>query len=356
MTKNSPGSDDWKSTDDQPAAGPLIESYSQPGSGFERHEIWALGTLNVLLLNGDQEDAQAAFDCLTAIEQRLSKFLPESDVSLLNTLGSSRPVTVGKELLELIHRSREAWELTGGAFDPTIGPLMQAWGLVDLEARTPDSSELSRLLECRGMDLVEVDPETCTVSFTRPGVSLDLGAIGKGYAADQIANLLRDRGVKAGAILSGRSTVLAWGLPAEEESWQVEVCHPGNEDETLCRLDMRPGALSTSSAAERFVRSEGKTYGHIIDPRDGLPTSTIEGATIWTPQAALGDVLSTALFILGREALAENGCAEKLVRAWTPQGEAPRASIILAEKSSGSWGGVEWEAFHIGEPGFEASD
>nr|MCS5628817.1 FAD:protein FMN transferase [Planctomycetota bacterium] len=213
-----------------------------------------------------------------------------------------------------------------------------------------------RLLECRGMDLVEVDPETCTVSFTRPGVSLDLGAIGKGYAADQIAKLLKDRGVEAGAILSGRSTVLAWGLPAEEESWQVEVCHPGNEDESLCQLEMRPGALSTSSAAERFVRSEGKTYGHIIDPRDGLPTSAIEGATIWTPQAALGDVLSTALFILGREALAENGCAEKLVRAWTPQGEAPRASIILAEKSSGAWGGVEWEAFHIGEPGFEASD
>ena len=112
MTKNSPGSDDWKSTGDQPAAGPLIESYSQPGSGFERHEIWALGTLNVLLLNGNQEDAQAAFDCLTAIEQRRSKFLPESDVSLLNTLGARRPVTVVKELLELIHRSREDWELT----------------------------------------------------------------------------------------------------------------------------------------------------------------------------------------------------------------------------------------------------
>ena len=193
MTKNSPGSGDWKSTDDQPAAGPLIESYSQPGSGFERHEIWALGTLNVLLLNGNQEDAQAAFDCLTVIEQRLSKFLPESDVSLLNTLGSSRPVTVGKELLELIHRSREAWELTGGAFDPTIGPLMQAWGLVDMEARTPDSSELSRLLECRGMDLVEVDPETCTVSFTRPGVSLDLGAIGKGEAIRATAVALLGR-------------------------------------------------------------------------------------------------------------------------------------------------------------------
>ena len=87
-----------------------------------------------------------------------------------------------------------------------------------------------------------------------------------------------------------------------------------------------------------------------------MPTSTIEGATIWPRQAALGDVLSTTLFILGREALAENGCAEKLVRAWTPRGETPRASIILAEKSSGNWGGVEWEAFHIGEPGFAPSD
>ena len=233
---------------------------------------------------------------------------------------------------------------------------MQAWGLVDMAARRPKDDELARLLECRGMDLVEMDPGTQDVSFARPGVSLDLGGIGKGYAADQIASLLLERGVRSGAMLSGRSTVLAWGLPEREESWQVEICHPSDDDEILCRLSMSPGALSTSSAAERFLRSGQETYGHIIDPRDGLPTSAIEGATIWTRQAALGDVLSTAIFILGREALAEGGCVEKLVEAWTPRGEPPRASIILAEKSSGSWGGVSWEAFHIGEPGFEASD
>lgn len=356
MNKSSPGDIDWNAGEDQAPTGPLIESYSMPGSGFSRYEAWALGTLNVLLLAEDTGSAQAAFDKLNAIEQRLSKFLPESDVSLLNTLGASRPVTVGKELLELISRSREAWELTDGAFDPTIGPLMRAWGLVDMEARTPDNLELSKLLECRGMDLVEMDPDMMTVNFSRPGVNIDLGAIGKGYAADRVASLLRDRGVETGAMLSGRSTVVTWGLPADEESWQVEICQPGNEEEVLCRLAMRPGALSTSSAAERFLRSGGKTYGHIIDPRDGLPTATIESATIWTRQAALGDVLSTALFILGREALGEDGCVEKLVKAWTPPGETPSASIILAEKNPGSWGGVGWEAFHIGEPGFEAAD
>ena len=360
MDKNplSPGSGNrsWQSSTNRPGTGPLIESYSQPDSGLSRYEAWALGTLNVLLLRGDEQAAQAAFDCLNAIEQRLSKFLPESDVSLLNTLGSSRPVTVGEELLDLIQRSREAWEITGGVFDPTIGSLMRAWGLVDMVARTPGSNELSRLLENRGMDLVEIDPQTGMVSFSRPGVSLDLGAIGKGYAADRIASLLVERGVEAGAMLSGRSTVIAWGLPPGEKVWQVEVCHPGDEDGTLCRLSMQPGALSSSSAAERFLRSNGKTYGHILDPRDGLPTETIEGATIWTRQAALGDLLSTTLFILGRDALGEGGCVEKLVKAWTPPGEEPRASIILAEKDSRSWGGVGWETFHIGEPGFEHSD
>ncbi|MAM46715.1 MAG: FAD:protein FMN transferase [Planctomycetota bacterium] len=347
-----PGSRGWRSSEDQPGTGPLIESYSQPDSGLSRYEGWALGTLNVLLLQGDEQAAQAAFDCLNAIEQRLSKFLPESDVSLLNSLGSSRPVTVGGELLELIRRSREAWELTGGVFDPTIGSLMRAWGLVDMVARTPDSNELSRLLESRGMDLVEIDPETQAVSFSRPEVSLDLGAIGKGYAADRISSLLEEKGVETGAMLSGRSTVLTWGLPPGEKTWQVEVCHPGNRDEALCRLSMQPGALSSSSAAERFLRAKGKTYGHILDPRDGLPTETIEGATIWTRQAALGDILSTTLFILGRDALGEGGCVEQLVKAWTPPGEEPRASIILAEKDSRSWGGIGWETFYIGEPGF----
>lgn len=356
MNERSPGGENWRSADDQPAPGPLLESYSLPDSEFSRYEAWMFGTLNVLLFSKDDGAAQEALDCLNSIEQRLSKFLPESDVCLLNTLGASRPVTVGEELLELIGKSQEAWEITGGAFDPTIGSLMQAWGLVDMEARTPDSLELSRLLECRGMDLVRIEPETRKVSFSRPGVSLDLGAIGKGYAADRIAALLQKKGIEAGAMLSGRSTVLTWGLPCEEDSWEVEICHPGNEDETLCRLSMQPGALSTSSAAERFLRSDGKTYGHILDPRNGLPTETIEGATVWTPHALLGDVLSTVLFILGPDALGENGCIEKLVKAWTRPGEEPRASIILAEKDSGSWGGVGWETFHIGQPGFDVSD
>lgn len=356
MNKNSPASGDWKSPGGEPIKGPLIESYSQPGAEFSRYEAWLLGTLNVLLIKEAEDAAQEAFDCLNSIEQRLSKFLPESDVSLLNALAASRPVTVGEELLYLIERSRQAWELTGGAFDPSIGALMQAWGLVDMEPHSPDELELEKMLECRGMDLVEISPGTREVRFLRPGVSIDLGAIGKGYAADQVAALLQEKGVEKGAMLSGRSTVLTWGLPQDEPGWQVEICHPRDEDETLCRLEMQPGALSSSSAAERFLRSGGKTYGHILDPRSGLPTETIEGATIWTRQALLGDVLSTVLFILGREALGEGGCIEELVRAWTPAGEEPRASILLAEKNPGSWGGVSWETFHIGEPGFTAAD
>ncbi len=338
----------------------LLESYSEPDSGLLRFETLAMGTQNVLLLAGGDPGslrgaAQEAFEELDRLEQRLSKFIPSSDVALLNSLGASRPVRVGEDLRRLLLLSRQAWELTGGAFDPTIGELMRAWGLVDMEGRIPDDAEIQDLLSMRGMHHVLADPDARTASFDRPGVSIDLGAIGKGYAVDLIAKRIQARGIEAGALISGRSSVLVWGAPPGDARWKLEVVHPDDPEESLAVLEVEPGAVSTSGAyARRFFRG-GKEYGHVIDPRTGRPARGLKGVTIWTESAILGDVLSTALFVLGREALAPGGCGEKLAAAWARPGGAPRGSALLVEEAPGVWGGLKAETFHIGAPGFTLS-
>ena len=150
-----------------------------------------MGTENVILLAGDDEEhlrqaAAQAFATMERLEGMLSKFRPESDVSLVNILAADRPVEVGEDLLYLLKVAREGWRITAGAFDPTVGPLLEAWGLVDMEGRVPETEEVERLLRLRGMDHVIVDEEAGTVRFDRPGVMIDMGGIGKGYTADVV--------------------------------------------------------------------------------------------------------------------------------------------------------------------------
>lgn len=337
---------------------PLLESYSGPGSGLKRYEARGMGTLNVLLLGGADDNvlsrgAQEAFDVFARLEQVLSKFLPGSDVSLVNDLAAAQLVRVGPDLLELLKLAREAWELTEGAFDPTVGPLLKAWGFVDREGRIPSEAEIERLLAARGMSHVLVDEEKGTVEFDHEGVSIDLGAIGKGYAVDVMARHLKARGIPVGAISSGRSSVLAWGMPPGEECWSFEVVRPDDPAEALCTLQVEPGALSSSGAYERRFLRGAKEYGHILNPRTGYPATTVRGATVWSESALLGDVLSTALFVQGPRAAAPGGPLQKLADAWKEPGAESRVSALVVEDDPGSWGGLKVGTHHIGKAGFQ---
>jgi FAD:protein FMN transferase len=329
-------------------SGLLLTTYGE-GGPLRRYEHRALGTWNVLLLadpdparpEGADAAAAAALALLDRLEDELSRFRPDSDVSLLNALGADRAVPVGRALFEVLGAARAAWEETGGAFDPTVKPLLDAWGFPRGPARVPPGPEIERLLLARGMDRVLLDPADRSARFDRPGVELDLGAIGKGYAVDRLRALLEERGVRAGAVLSGRSTIAAWGAPPGGGAWTVEVAHPGEPDRAVAAIEMEPGSLSTSAAyEERFVH-EGVEYGHILDPRTGRPARTgLRSVTVWTESALRGDVLSTALFVLG----AEEGA--RLLRP--PE----RASALLVEDDSSAWGGLGVRALHSGPPGF----
>lgn len=320
-----------------------------------------MGTANVLLLGGAPEEelqagAQEVFDCLTRLEQSLSKFLPDSDLSLLNLLGATRSVGVGEDLYELLRRAREAWEITGGAFDATVGPLLEAWGLVDLEGHIPTAGEIEKARARCGMQHVILEEPSRRVRFDVPGVSLDLGGIAKGYAVDRCVSLLGSRGIPVAALVAGRSSIALRGLPPGEDLWRVEVVHPTEPDEVYRTIRVEPGVVSSSGTTERRFFRGGREYGHVLDPRTGRPARGVRGVTIWTRSALLGDVLSTALFVLGRDALVAGGVVDTLVRRWCAPGEEPRATVLLLVENPGLWGGIELVVHAVGRPGVTVLD
>jgi len=323
-----------------------------------------MGTENILLLEGSDRSAlggcaQSAFRLLERLERLLSKFLSDSDLSRLNEAAGRGPVRVGEELFEVLQRAQEAWELSRGAFDPTVGGLMVAWGMVDMEGRVPSPQERRRFVASGGMGLVRLDRAGGQAEITRAGVSLDLGGIAKGYAADRIVAQLKAQGVASGAVLCGRSTTVTWG--GTPSGWRFEVVHPDDPNETLMTVLAVDGAVSSSGAYERYFRRGVRQYGHVLDPASGEPARRLKAATVWTSSGILGDVLSTALFVGGAELLeplvgeqeanSESAGLRELVARWSA-GEAgsPRFAALLTEAEAGSWGGLRTRQVVLGPP------
>ncbi len=289
--------------------------------------------------------ASSAIQLMDRLEDELSRFRPDSDVSFLNELGAHRAVPVSRALFEILVLAKAAWEETGGAFDPTVGPLMDAWGFPRGPARIPADEEIQELLSRKGMDHLILDPEAHTARYDREGMAIDLGGIGKGYTLDRVVSLLQERGVPAGAVISGTSSIVLWGSPPEGNAWRIQVTHPEKPDAAVRILEVEPGSISTSGAyRDRFVH-EGIEYGHILDPRTGKPVERpIESVTVWTPEAVQGDILSTALFVLDPEA------GKRLLE------RRPRVSALLVEKApegSQASKGLSVRAVHSGPPAFQ---
>lgn len=345
----SPRTDNVIFNEDPTAGYRFLETYTGAGGGaLRRYEERLLGTRNAILLvdegagGADLDRAAAsAFELMMGLEERLSKFQPDSEVAQLNALAGGEALAVSDLLFELLLECRRYWELSGGAFDPTVGALMRAWGFDDHDGRVPSDAEIRELLKCSGMDRVELDEEKRIVRPGGSGVCIDLGAIGKGYIVDRAVDRLKELGVRSGALLSGRSTIVVWGSPPGAKRWEVGIANPHDPDEVLLEVAVREGAVSTSAAYERRFSAGGEDYGHVLDPRTGRPVESCLGVTVWTPRATAGDVISTTLFVLG----AGEGAARL-------PGLGPCTATVVEEDSS-AWGGLKWSVLCEGEAGLE---
>lgn len=261
-------------------------------------------------LNADQESAgtDAALEALDRVEEledQLTVYRVTSEVSRLNVLAAERPVPVEQGLFDLLQQAVTLFIETGGAFDITAGPLSRLWGFQRREGRLPAAAEIEDTLKQVGSDGLVLDADACSVQFARPGLEINLGGIGKGFALDQAAQLLTDHGVEDFLFHGGQSSVLARGRrrgATPETGWRIALRHPLRHEVRLAELTLRGRALGTSGSGNQFFHFGGKRYGHVLDPRTGQPAEGLLSATVLAPTATLADALATAFFVMGVEA------------------------------------------------------
>ncbi len=281
--------------------------------------------------------ARAALNEIDRIEDQLSVFREGSAICHVNRCavpgGSHEPVEIDEALLGLIAQCGELYRATGGAFDITSTPLSRCWGFLQREGRVPSSDAIEAARASVGFGAVDLDAFRRTVRFRRPGIELNLGAIGKGHALDRVAADMRDGGVMHALLSAGRSSLLAIG--GRDAGWYVEVVTArGNQDDAdrpLARVWLRDAAIGTSGAGEQYVIADGTRYGHVIDPRTGWPAAGVLSASVIAPTAAVADALSTA-FLVGGAELAERYCAEHPgVMALVTPDDGSEAPVVFGE-------------------------
>jgi thiamine biosynthesis lipoprotein len=265
----------------------------------------------ITLPSDDQSDISAANEALSLIdrlEEQMTVFRETSEISHINRNAGISAVEVEAGLFELLLLCEELYQGTDGAFDITTGPLTRCWGFLRREGRIPEPDELEAARSLVGMHNILLDREKMTVRFSHPGIEINLGSIGKGYALDRVNSLMRGRGVRSALVSGGSSSLITIGNNGSGADWAVGIRHPILKNTRIARLALSDQAMATSGSAEQYFEKDGKRYGHIIDPRSGVPATGILSVTVIAPSAALADALATAFFIEGRK-LAEHYCS-----------------------------------------------
>lgn len=250
-------------------------------------------TFEIIIQHEDKvyarQAADAAFNEVDRIENELSRYVENSDVARINILPARQPLLIGIETFECLKLSAQVHADTDGAFDVTVGLLLDCWRDKNKKPRTPSPEELAWARERTGMSLLHLDEDRYTVELEVSPIRVDLGGVGKGYAVDQMAALLRDWSIERALIHGGFSSVLALDAPQETAGWPVTLSHPRDRSRTLARLNLSNASVSGSGLEKG---------GHIIDPRIARPIEGKIAAWSLTTDAATGDALSTAFMIL----------------------------------------------------------
>ncbi len=279
-----------------------LASYAQaaPLTLYQRdgHAMGTTVELHVYAASQLEADAlfTDAFAEIERIEQMLSTYRPTSLVSDLNARADDEAVTVLPAFARFLGRTL-AWSAsTDGAFDPTVGALVQAWGFFRGEGRYPTNDELTEARAQTGWQQVQFDLEARTVRFIQRGIRLDFGGNGKGYAIDRVQQRWRQQGVTAGLVVMGNSSIYAIGAPPEQDGWRIAIPAVGGTERLVL---LRDQAMATSGGAHKYFELDGQRYIHILDPRTGHPVQGRVQVSVAAPTAEAADVLSTALFVLG---------------------------------------------------------
>lgn len=302
-------------------------------SGFRQ----TMGTFAHILVVADNEPKaneaiEAAFAEIRDINARMSDYDPNSLLSKVNQQAFAAPVKVDDGLFEVLIASVRYSRLSDGAFDITVGPVVQLWRKANYSGMAPTPEQLQKAKEAVGYQNLILDTDTKTVRFAKDGMALDLGGIAKGYAVDRAVAILKQAGLSGGMVDIG-GNLRCFGIPANHAPhWFIGLQDPAHEEDILLRLNMDDRAVATSGDYRRFVMINGQKHSHIVNPATADSAQTLSSVTIITNDAMAADALSTAVSVLGDK----KGMA--LIET-IPNTEAiliPHANAIKFEKTPGA--------------------
>ncbi len=246
-----------------------------------------------------QAAATAGFAEIRRLEELLSTWISTSELSRVNAAAGVMPIHVSPETLTVVQRAMQVAEMTGGGFNIAIGPAVDAWRVTEGQ-RIPTESELDALRPLVDLHAVHADVQAQTIYLEKRGMRIDVGGIGKGYAADQAVDALRRAGAVAGVVaLSG--DIKTFGRLPGGNMFPVGIQHPREEGSVLAWIDLQDEAISTAGDYERFFEREGIRYHHILDPRTLQPARSCQSVTVIAREGVWADGLDTGIFVMGPE-------------------------------------------------------
>ncbi|MFA6449633.1 MAG: FAD:protein FMN transferase [bacterium] len=257
-----------------------------------------MGTfVEITVYDADEGKAKAALEAgfaeIARVESVMSRFDPKSELSRLNRSGE-KIFKCSDELFMLLEESRRYSELSGGAFDVTVGPLMKVWRDAGKEKKKPAPSAVEEARSRVGYKKIRLDPAAKTARFMVPGMEADLGAIAKGYGADRAAAAIRAAGAKSALVNSG-GDIRAVGKKMNSKPWTIALQNPRDKKQYLLKLAISDIGVTTSGDYEQYFVTGGRRYSHIINPKTGTSETGCMSATVIAPTAMQADALSTTI-------------------------------------------------------------
>jgi thiamine biosynthesis lipoprotein len=280
----------------------LVTASDAPVRYEASHE--SMGTIFTVAVYGRDrtflaEVVEQVFEEVDRLDEQMSNYKPESELSAINREAAGHPVIVEPGLFHLLEICVQRSEQTGGAFDITVGPLMKSWGFFRGRGRLPTSAEINDVLKRVGYRHLKLDAGRRTIRFDESGVDIDLGGIAKGYAVDRAADILRSNGITSALVSSGTSSIYALGSPPGAQGWKITLRDPYDEHRPADVIHLQNYSLSTSGNYERFFEIDGKSYCHIMNPHTGWPVQGVLSAAVLAATGTDTDGRSAGCFVMG---------------------------------------------------------
>jgi len=236
---------------------------------------------------------------VTRIENLISDWKPESQVSQVSASSGIRAVKVDREVFELTQRAIRLSQITNGAFDISFAAMDRIWKFDGSMTAMPTPEAIKNSVAKVGYKNIVLDSARSTIYLKLKGMKIGFGALGEGYAADRCRKMMLARGIKAG-IVNGSGDMSTWGKQPNGSDWNIGITNPFKEDTVIAVIPLHQSSIVTSGSYEKYVTFNGKRYAHIINPATGYPATGLCSVTILGPSAERANGFSTSMMVLGK--------------------------------------------------------